>query len=725
MEVFFVLLQPNFSFLIIEKKHISFNRKTTFFLCTFLWVFFAPSFAQNETNKADSIINLVLSHKELYKNYIQSYNAEVYVKGNSFVKKKNILLRYAPDALYLDKKGKNSFTESFFDIHFESPNHFTQQVKAIDGTQMEINDVQNRVMQFLSINIYNPTIFNDQFLTPGIKDTHKYYRFKYISSADSLGHLIHKIEIIPLIRSQKLVSGYLYIVDGLWTIFSSDIKGRSSFFKFRVETEFGLPDNDFLLPLNTQITFQMDLLGNTVINHYYSSFKYSSISRYQTDTKQQRIKYNLSDHFNVQIDTIPIFKDSLFWDENRPVPLTDYERSLLDSRVRMQKDEDSLSVSGKSWYFSQGLITPKRFNFNQTQFRYSGLLNPFKLAYSKRDGISYWQQFGLNKKYNNGQEIEFRPNVGFLFQKKEFYFNTPMRWIFQPLKMGEVSFSLGNRNQSYSSTIINEIRRDVLDSVGFKNLELDYFRHFYSEINSKYEIANGLLLQAGIDYDWYNPVNPKKEVPNPLLNKYRNFSPTLGVTWTPRQYYRINGKKKEYVGSFFPTLSFEYERGIKDFLKGDSDYERVELDIQQKVSLGLLRSFQYYVGAGTFTRTKSIYFADFNKFQRHNFPQSWNDPIGGVFHLLNGEWYNASTSYVQAFFMYESPFSFLRLFRGITKDIITERFYLSQLYTPLLPSYTEIGWGIGNFIGNAGAFVSLEQGRFESFGVKAVLEFGQ
>ena len=709
----------------IKKKHICFSWKTIIFLYTFLWVSVVSSFAQDEINKADSIIYKVLKNKEWYGNRVQSYDAEVYVKGNSYVKKKNIFLRYAPDALYLDKKGQNSLTESFFDIHFEAPNHFRQQVRAIDGTQMEINDVRKRVMQFLSINIYNPTVFNSQILMPGIKDTHKYYRFKYVSSTDTLNYRLHKIEIIPLIRSQKLVSGYLYVVDGLWTIFSSDIRGRSSFFKFRVETEFGLPKEDFLLPLSSRITFQMNLLGNDITNHYYSSFKYKSISKHEPETKKQETNYNLSDYFSVQIDSIPIFKDSLFWEENRPIPLTDYERSLFDSRISMQRNKDSLAISGRSWNFSQGLIEPKRFRHNQIRFKYSGLLNPFKIAYSKRDGVTYWQQFSLNKVYDNGQEIEFKPNIGFMFQRKEFYFNTPTRWIFQPLKMGEVSLSLGNRNQSYNSTIISEIKREGLDSIGFDNLKLDYFRHFYLEAKSKYEIANGLLLQAGIGYDWYNPVNSNREELDPLLNKYRNFAPTLGATWTPKQYYRINGKKKEYVGSLFPTFSFEYGRGIKDFLKGDSDYERIELDVQQKISLGLLKSFQYYVGAGTFTKTKSVYFADFKKFQRHNFPQSWNDPIGGVFHLLKGEWYNASDSYAQAFFMYESPFSVLRLFRRVIKDVITERIYLSQLYTPVLPCYTEIGFGVGNFVGNAGAFVSLKQGKFESFGVKAVLELGQ
>jgi hypothetical protein len=166
-----------------------------------------------------------------------------------------------------------------------------------------------------------------------------------------------------------------------------------------------------------------------------------------------------------------------------------------------------------------------------------------------------------------------------------------------------------------------------------------------------------------------------------------------------------------------------YSKGIKSSIfNSNSNYDRLELDIQQKINFGLLKSFQYYIGSGVFTNTKSIYFADFAKFQKYNFPQSWNDPIGGVFHLLERDWYNASRSYIQGHFMYESPFAILKLFKGVTQDILSERFYFSQLYTPVLPSYTEIGYGLGNFILNAGIFISLEKGKYHSFGIKAVFE---
>ena len=68
--------------------------------------------------------------------------------------------------------------------------------------------------------------------------------------------------------------------------------------------------------------------------------------------------------------------------------------------------------------------------------------------------------------------------------------------------------------------------------------------------------------------------------------------------------------------------------------------------------------------------------------------------MGGRFHLLKREWYNASDKYAQAHFMYESPFILLHPFKkGISKYVLSERFYFGQLWTPVLNSYTEIGYG--------------------------------
>ena len=120
--------------------------------------------------------------------------------------------------------------------------------------------------------------------------------------------------------------------------------------------------------------------------------------------------------------------------------------------------------------------------------------------------------------------------------------------------------------------------------------------------------------------------------------------------------------------------------------------------------LGLCRRLNYHISAGLYTQQKSTYFADFRYFTRRNFPDTWDDQIGGVFNLLKGEWFNASDKYIQAHFMYESPFILFKVLRinstkkfmqTASRYILSERFYLSQLWTPVLPSYTEVGYGSG------------------------------
>ena len=697
--------------------------------------------AKTRYNKADSIILKVLENRDYYGKYIDEYDATVYIKGDSYIKKKNILYRYAPDFLYLDNKGKNVFVESVVDIHFKSPNYFTQQILAVNGSKISVDDIRKRVMQFLNVNIYNPAIFNNQILIPGIKDIFKYYRFEYISVEDTLNHRIHKIMVIPKIRSQQLFSGLLFVTDSLWTIYKFNIEGKWEFSKFSIETEFGLPEKDFLLPIKTNITFRLNLLGNEVINRYYSSFSYREVKKYNPDMQETKVNYDLSDYFNVSIDSIPFEKDEKYWEENRSVPLTAYERSLIEAGQKDQQTSDIQNIPKSSWnFFSQGFFSSKNFKYNDSQMSYSGLINPFKLAYTKLDGIVYWQELQYKKQSNTGREFMFNPNLGFLFQQKQIYFSVPVQWLFQPRKMGEVSITIQNRNQAYNSEFIEMIEKETPDSIHFSDFNLKYYHHYTSGIEGQSEISNGLILRGGVRYDWYLPVKYKnknetifrneavdvnEDVTALMTDRYQVFLPSLGIAWTPRTFFRINGKRKEYVGSPLPSLSVECSWGIKGVWGSNSNYIQLEADIQQKIPVGLMNTFQYYIGAGKFLKTNSLYFADFNLFQKRNFPQSWNEPIGGVFQLLRREWYNASRSYAQAHLIYEFPYMLSRLFRNLTEDILNERIYVSQLYTPILPCYTEIGYGIGNYIGNAGVFVSFVKEKYDSVGAKFTFGLGK
>ncbi len=717
------------------------NRLQIIFWIGIAALLYFPVFAQNSRDVyGDSIMSLVLDRAGMYQEYIRTYEANLYIKGTSDVLKKNILLRFAPNFLTIDKKNDHTLLEVLVDLSYKEPNHFKQKITALNGTTLDPDFIQHQAMQFLNINIYNPTSFSNEILMPVANHAFKYYYFFHEGCMDTLNQSIHKIRIEPKIFSQKLISGYLFIVDQTYNIAKADMQGKFDFATFHVITDFGTDPQNFLLPAKTELNLQLKLLGNHINNHYFSAYQYTTIEKYiEPNTHKMPVNYDLTDHYNVEMDSLPIVTDSLYWKEHRPFPLTIAEQNIYQkSREQKQTAIDSLNplMEKLSWNFAKGIIAPKRFGYKSSDMRYSGLINPFKLAYSKQDGFVYWQQLKIQRKaQRSGREMSFNPSVGFVFSRKEMYGKLPVSWLYNPGHMGALTASIGNGNQAYSSKAIQEINEQLRDSsFSFEDLNLQYYKHYYLSLSNQNELANGLLCNFGIDYHLYDPVQNSVDIntgqrlrlddgiSDLVTENYSSLTPVINLTWTPNQYYRYNGKRKEYVGSQWPTLSIEYARGIPNIFGSNSKYERIEGDIQQRIQLEMLRSFQYYCGGGVFTNTSSVYFADFHKFARRNFPQSWDDKIGGVFQLLDGNWYNASNSYAQFHAMYESPLMILRIFKRLTKDIVKERFYFSQLYTPALPSYTEFGYGAGNFLFNAGIFVSFNKGAYESFGFKFAFE---
>ena len=73
--------------------------------------------------------------------------------------------------------------------------------------------------------------------------------------------------------------------------------------------------------------------------------------------------------------------------------------------------------------------------------------------------------------------------------------------------------------------------------------------------------------------------------------------------------------------------------------------------------------------------------------------------------------------------MFETPFLILKNIPFVSDFADKERIYLSQLYTPQIVSYTELGYGIGNRFFNAGIFGSFHKTDFKQVGVRAAFEF--
>ena len=135
-----------------------------------------------------------------------------------------------------------------------------------------------------------------------------------------------------------------------------------------------------------------------------------------------------------------------------------------------------------------------------------------------------------------------------------------------------------------------------------------------------------------------------------------------------------------------------------------------------------MRTLSYHAGMGSFFRQKGEYFINYAFFARSTFPSTWNDHIGGVFTLMDDYWYNSTPTYIQSHFMFESPFLILHKAKPISKYVIKERIYLSNLWSEGKNAYTELGFGMGNNYFNVGVFGSFIGLKMEEIGIKASIE---
>lgn len=698
------------------------------------FVSFANATPQSR-HQADSIMKYVIEEASLYANAISGYNAEIYIKGRTEILRRNWLMQYAHHLVPIDRKKPNTIFEIVSESEYEAPNLYHHDFKALNGNVVPRGQKQREILTFFNLNIYAPTIYEEAIITPVGQKAFRYYEFNMEEITEIDEGYIYRIRFLPKIRSQKLVSGDLYVRSDEWRIEKIDMHGRHDFAEFNIEIAFGDQFGQLILPNKANLFVRYQLLGNTIESHYHSSFKYTSVQWIRKEEKKNGKRewksLDLTKYYTLSSDSIPFIQEDAYWAEKRDEALSEEDEHVYS--INYDKASPKTKDSTKTDYLklTEKLASTISYDMQSTRIRYSGLLNPLQLGYSSRSGISYRQQLRITKTFKNDRQLLFKPEVGYLFKRKELYAKLLTEMHYLPEKKGYVQLTIANDNQTYSSRMKHEINEHLKDSLfDFSDLNLDYYRHYYIDLRNNIELSNGLELYTGVSYHYRDPVTKKKIVnPGELIEDlidehFYDFIPVIGLSYTPRQFYRMNGKKKEYVRSYYPTMSIEVAKGIPGVFNSMGNYTRVEADIHQSLKLGLLKRFNYHISAGMFTQKESsLYFADFQYFSRRNFPESWDERIGGVFHTLRREWYNASDKYAQAHLMYESPFILMNLFdKKASKHVLSERLYLGQLWTPALPSYTEIGYGFGNAIFNIAVFAGFAKTDFERFGVRFTFE---
>lgn len=707
-----------------------------------------PLILQARLEVADSIICRMHRAAALYADFIHEYRAEVYVKAQLDIIRKNAGFRYIPGLFRTEKNANRYIVETYSDLHYTAPNIYDRKIRAYTGTLGDARHLPG-ITDYFNINVYKPYLLGEKLLSPLAPNSRRYYRYAVDSvSCDKMGRLEYHIRFIPRNKSFQLIEGTMTITEGAWSVRNIRFTGKSDLLTFKCDITMGeIGSETEYLPVENQTYASFCFAFNIMEGYYKATVLYKDIhhkGNTPADSLPHR-NYNLSACFSLQCDRQAYTRDFQRFDTLRTEPLSPLERNIYIRHYRQRSTpSDTASVPAaqqrrQRWSTIGDLfLTDNKWKLSENSMLHSSpFINPLLFSYSKTNGIAYRQDFKLNAVLKNQQSLHGRGGVGYNFTNNEFYWNAGGEYQYLPERLGKIQFNIGNGNRISNNRIIEELKNIPTDSIiDFNKLNLDLFLDLNIEFNHRIEIVNGLLADIGFIFHRRTPArHPDDSFRHVLLPpdiaeglqvnvrpQYNSFAPRIRLEWTPKLYYYMNGRQKIYLDSRYPTFILDYERGLKGIFKSTGVYERIEFDLQHKIRTGLLSHLYYRFGTGLFTNQTETYFVDFHNFRKNNLPGGWNDDIGGVFQALDGRWYNASPFYVRGHVTYEAPFLLLRHLLKYTNHVHHERLYLNLLTMDHLGPYFELGYGIGTFVFDMGLFLSLENFNRIGFGYKFTFE---
>lgn len=697
---------------------------------------------------ADSIMERVLFFAPFYDGLVDDYHAQLYIKGEVDVHRKNILLRFVPSMFHLRKGERQYLIENCSELHYSAPDLYDQKISASIGTVNKLWNVDGLLPEYFQLRLYAPTLFDNKLISPLSADGPKYYRYLMDSIMGPEHNRAYRIRFMPRQRSYQLVGGYLVVSDRVWSLREMRFTVRSEYYNCHVLVKMGdVGQQDEFLPQRINLDGDFHFFGNHVSNSYLASFKYLEVTphdpgRQQVDSREN--PYDLTANYTLRTDTNAYRRDTSYMARLRPIPLTPSEEEIYRRHyLRVDTLEQQLSQQhkkqGVSWrQVGDVLVESNTVQFSkQGSLRVSPLLNPFMLSYSASKGVSYSHKLRYQSLLPHDRFLYISPYFGYNFKQREFYWRVNGQFDYFPAKRMGVKVEVGNGNRIYSSRLLDELKDMPDNHVDFTALQLHYYRDLYGKLRHTWEVVNGLTLEATLAV--HRRTEDRKArmqaihdagiaigtLPVEMLGLddiYNSFAPGVRVEWTPGLYYYMNGRRKVNLYSRYPTMAVEWERGVKGVVAHAGEYERVEVDLQHHVELRPLHDLYFRLGWGAFTKQQTIFFVDFSNFKRSNLPTGWNDDIGGVFQLLEGYWYNSSRQYLRGNLTYEAPFLLMRRMYRFTQHVLNERLYFGALTVPHLKPYIEVGYGIGTHIFDFGIFASFANWKCQRCGVKFTFE---
>jgi hypothetical protein len=679
---------------------------------------------------AYAVIRAAIKKRKYYLNEVNAFTCKAYIKGLQRLKdfpKKMVKLINAMNSggekIDSTLLGVVYLSESETKYHYRKPNDekeimYSSRVSG-DNKAFSFNQVSDMKFSVYENLITLDGLSDRPFISPINENALLSYRYKLLGTTFEDGKMLNKIEITPKRKTDPCFRGIIYIQENTWRVHSADVyltkDAKIDFVDTLHIKQLNAPVNDSIwMPTGLNMTFNFKVfgfIGDGYFNAVFSDYDMNPVFP-KKFFKNEVLK--VEDGANK--------KDTGYWKESRPVPLTDEEQAdyrkkdSIGAIKNSDRYKDSIDRKGNKLTLND-LILGYSFNKTAKQFSLntSGLLTS-GVQYNTVEGINASIKVNMTKRYEDRRSHDLATTVRYGFSNYLWGGTANWKYVFKPEKFESVNVKVGTTAQQFNGNDpINATMNTsytLFDNENFMKL----YKKTYASFGYRKELINGLIVNFNTEYAersslrntafdlWVDnkhklftsndPLRPHTDDSSFAVNN--SFIVELGFSIRFKQKYYTRPHQKIIVGSKFPIINVQYTKAIPG-LNTKADYDLAKMVIDDNIKLGLFGTFAYRLKGGYFLTSKYVEFMDYKHFDGNRTILANNDYLNS-FKLLPYYTYSTKNWYAEAHAEHHFNGFIFNKVPLLKKYRIQEVVGGHVLFNDKLDQYYEVNFGIEHIL---------------------------
>lgn len=675
---------------------------------------------------AYEVIRQAIKKRKYYLKQVNSFSCKTYIKSlqrlKGISKAMTKLISVSGEKIDSSMYGVIYLSESESKYYFRKPNDekeimFSSRVSG-NNQRFSFNQLSDMNLSFYENLVTVDGLSDRPFISPINETAFLSYRYHLLGTSFEDGKMINKIEVIPKRKTDPCFHGIIYIQENTWRIHSVDMyltkDAKINFVDTLFIKQLHAPilGDSVWMPINYNFGFHFNFLG--IKGDGYSN---AVLSGYEINPDFPKKFFN---NEVLKVEDQANKKDTAYWKENRPIPLTgeevvDYHKKDSTAKVKDSKEyKDSIDHKANKFKAGALLLGYRHQNtFKKTSFNTTGLING-GLQYNTVEGINSSIKLNYEKDYEDRRKQEVEGSIRYGFSNYLWGGKLSYDYLQNPKNFQRFGASVQSMVEQYNSTNpISPLINSVYTLLANDNY-LKLYKKTAVQINYRRELFNGFILYATAEYAerdalknssanlWIddksklftsnNPQNPGND--NLSFESNNAFIVDISLRIRFKEKYYTLPHRKIITGSKYPRLNIAYTKAIPT-LNATANYDLVKIYIQDDIKLGLFGTFAYRANAGYFINNKTMYFMDYKHFNGNQTILANRDYLNS-FKLLPYYTYSTNKEYIELHAEHHFNGFIFNKIPLLKKTKIQEVVGGHALFSDKLSNYYEVNFGLEN-----------------------------